>query len=150
MPTMISPAGLDLIKRSEGLSLQPYRDTAGFLTIGYGHKIVPPATFDNGITLATAEQILENDVTAAEEQVIALVKVPLTQGQFDALVDFVFNLGEARLAASTLLKDLNAGNYESAGQQLLLWDHGLENGVEEVLPGLQARREAEYAFWNGS
>jgi len=85
------------------------------------------------------------DVAVAEASVQRLVKVPLSQGQFDALVDFVFNLGAGRLASSTLLRDLNAGQYEAAGQQLLLWDHS--GGVE--VEGLKARREAELALWNG-
>ena len=97
-----------MLKRSEGLRLTAYRDVAGLLTIGYGHKVVPPAVFDNGITEATADAILANDVEAAEGAVTRLVKVPLTQGQFDALVDFTFNLGAGRLADSTLLVDLNA------------------------------------------
>jgi lysozyme len=74
-----------------------------------------------------------------------LVRVPLTQGQFDALVDFCFNLGEGRLAGSTLLRELNAGLYAAAGQQLLAWDHA----GGKVIPGLKARREAELALWTG-
>lgn len=141
----ISEAGLALIKRSEGLRLTAYRDVAGLLTIGYGHKIVGSAAFDNGITEATADAILANDVQAAEGAVTRLVKVPLTQGQFDALVDFTFNLGAGRLADSTLLVDLNAGRYDAAALQLLLWDHA----GGELNPGLEARREAEHALWAG-
>jgi lysozyme len=62
-------------------------------------------------------------VQSAEEAVSRLVKVPLTQRQFDALTDFAFNLGGGRLASSTLLKDLNAGRYDEAVEQLLLWTH---------------------------
>lgn len=145
-----SNQGLDLLKRSEGLELMPYRDTAGLLTIGYGHKIIPPATFDSGITLAVAEQMLGYDVQLAEKIVTNLVKVPLTQGQFDALVDFVFNLGGGRLAHSTLLVDLNLGRYDTAAEQLLLWDHGFEDGKEVELAALKARREAEFALWHQS
>ena len=70
--------------------------------------------------------------------------MPLTQGQFDALVDFVFNLGAGRLASSTLLTYLNAGNTDAAAWQLLAWDHA---GSTEIA-GLKARREAEFRLWN--
>jgi len=76
-----------------------------------------------------------------------LVKVPLTQDQFDALVDFVFNLGAGRLATSTLLRDLTAGNYDAVPDQLELWDHGDLNGREVELAALKARRAAEAALW---
>jgi lysozyme len=85
------------------------------------------------------------DVRIAVQAVLWLVKVPLSQGQLDALADFTFNLGAGRLAGSTLLKDLNAGGYASAGEQLLLWDHA--GSVE--LEALRARREAEYNLWRG-
>ena len=81
----------------------------------------------------------------AEQAVERLVKVPLTQGQFDALVDFCFNLGAGRLASSTLLKALNGGRYEAAAEQLLRWD--VAGGEENA--GLKARREAEFALWSG-
>ncbi|HEV2325304.1 MAG TPA: lysozyme, partial [Terracidiphilus sp.] len=64
-------------------------------------------------------------------------------GQFDALADFCFNLGQGRLAASTLLRDLNAGRYDDARRQLLLWDHA----GGRVIPSLQARRQAEFDLW---
>jgi len=139
----LSEAGLLLLRRSEGFRGMVYSDIAGFRTIGYGHRLLPGETFPNGITLAIAEQILAKDVAIAEANVARLVKVPLTQGQFDALVDFVFNLGSARLASSTLLRYLNAGNYDGAANQLLAWDHAGETKVA----GLTKRRGAEYALF---
>jgi len=141
----ISSAGLDLLKRSEGFRSRVYHDVAGLPTIGYGHRIVPPEAFPAGISEDRAKQILGNDLLQAERAIERLVKVPLAQGQFDALVDFAFNLGSGRLAASTLLKDLNAGRYDEAVQQLLLWDHA---GAHEC-DALQARRQAEAALWRG-
>ena len=72
--------------------------------------------------------------------------MPLSQGQFDALVDFCFNLGAGRLAASTLLKSLNAGRFAAAAQELLQWDHadGQENNA------LKARRQAEVELWRNA
>jgi lysozyme len=139
----LSAAGMDLLKRSEGFRGQVYLDVAGLPTIGYGHRLLDGESFPAGINEAQAEAMLSLDARAAELAVHRLVKVALTQGQFDALVDFVFNLGAGRLAESTLLKDLNAGRYDAA-EQLLRWDHA--GAVENA--GLQARRQAEFELWH--
>ena len=138
-----SAAGLELLKRSEGFRSRVYLDAAGFPTIGYGHRLLHPESFSNGIDEVQAERTLAYDVREAEQAVLRLVKVPLNQGQFDALVDFCFNLGAGKLAESTLLKDLNAGRYDAAQEQLLRWDH---TGAQENA-GLRARREAEAELW---
>jgi lysozyme len=139
----MSAAGLDLLKRSEGFRSHTYLDAAGIATIGYGHQLLPNEFFPNGVTEAHAEEILLSDLRGAEQAVQRLVRVGLTQGQFDALVDFTFNVGAAKLASSTLLKVLNAGKYDAARKQLLRWDHvGLQENS-----GLEARREAEFQLW---
>ena len=140
----LSQAGLDLIKRSEGFRALPYKDVAGFPTVGYGHKIQAGEAFPDALTPATADILLREDVITANRAIERLVKVPLTQGQYDALVDFTFNLGSARLAQSTLLKDLNQGNYDAAAVELLRWDHA---GAEEI-EALKVRRQAEYNLWH--
>jgi lysozyme len=143
----LSAEGLDLIKKSEGFRDHVYRDVAGFPTIGYGHLIKPAESFPDGIaepiTEPQAAAILAADVQDAEQAVARLVKVVLTQGQFDALVDFCFNLGAHRLASSTLLRELNAGHLDAAAQQLFAWDHA--GGA--VNSGLKARRQAEFDLW---
>lgn len=139
----LSTAGLELIKRSEGFRSKTYLDVAGYPTIGYGHRIEGSERYPSGISETEAEVILLWDVRQAEQDVTRLVTVPLAQGQFDALVDFTFNLGSGRLASSTLLHDLNAGKYEVAAEQLLHWDH---SGDHEV-SSLKARREAEFRLW---
>lgn len=139
----LSALGLSLIKVSEGFRSHVYLDVAGKPTIGFGHRLIQPDNFQDGIDEAFACHILACDIDDAEEGVNRLVKVPLKQGQFDALVDFVFNLGAGRLAGSHLLKELNAGNYDAAAEQLLLWDHA---GAKEI-EALKARRHAEYALW---
>jgi GH24 family phage-related lysozyme (muramidase) len=141
----LSVAGLALIKKAEGFRGKVYLDVAGFPTIGYGHRLAPSESFPDGICETQAEVILLWDVHEAEQAVSRLVLVELTQGQFDALVDFTFNLGSGRLAESTLLEDLNAGNFDAAAAQLLRWDH---SGAEEVA-GLKARRQAEFRLWMG-
>ena len=142
----LTAEGLDLIKRFEGFRNRPYIDVAGFPTIGYGHLIVPPQSFPNGVSEPQAASLLAADVSAAELAIGRLVKVVLTQGQFDALVDFCFNLGAGRLQSSTLLRCLNGGRYDAAAEQLLLWD--LAGG--EVNLGLKARREAELRLWKSA
>jgi lysozyme len=139
----LSTAGLDLLKRSEGFRSRVYLDLSGLPTIGYGHKLVNPESFIHGVDEVQATKLLAVDVLEAEHAIGRLVKVPLEQGQFDALVDFVYNLGSGRLASSTLLVDLNAKKYAAAGEQLLRWDHadGRENSE------LKARREAEFKLW---
>jgi lysozyme len=142
----LSDDGLDLIKKSEGFRDRVYLDVAGFPTIGYGHLIKPHESFPKAITEAQATAILSNDVQDAEQSVARLVKVALAQGQFDALVDFCFNLGAGRLAGSTLLRELNLGDYQAAARQFLAWDHA--GGA--VVAGLKARREAELKLWTGA
>ena len=141
-----SAAGMELLKRSEGFRSRVYADAAGFATIGYGHRLLNPASFPNGIDEPQAAEILASDLRDAEQAVERLVKVPLTQGQFDALVDFCFNLGAAKLTASTLLKFLNHGRYDDAAEQLLRWDHA---GGHEI-DALKARREAEAELWRSA
>jgi len=142
----LSLVGLDLLKRSEGFRGRTYLDVNGLPTIGYGHRLLNPQSFPDGIGESQAAEILKADVRDAEHAVARLVGVPLTQGQFDALVDFCFNLGAGRLATSTLLKVLNGGRYEAAAEQLLRWD--VAAGEENA--GLKARREAELALWGNS
>ncbi|MGA9672276.1 MAG: lysozyme [Terracidiphilus sp.] len=140
----ISSAGLNLLKKSEGFRTHAYLDVAGISTIGYGHRILPTESFPNGVDEAQATEILVHDLAQAERAVKRLVRVPLAQGQFDALVDFVFNLGPNRLAASELLQELNKGRYNAAAAELLRWDHA---GTKENA-GLKARREAEFHLWH--
>jgi GH24 family phage-related lysozyme (muramidase) len=145
-----SQSCLDLIKRFEGLRLTPYLDAARFWTVGYGHKLTSEELEAGGrirvITEPDALLLLVDDVDWAAEQVARLVRVPLSQGQLDALTDFVYNLGQGRLLDSTLLKLLNLGNYRDAGQQLLRWD--MAGG--EHLAGLTLRRQAELALWEAA
>ena len=142
----LSADGLELIKHAEGFRSRKYADVAGLPTIGYGHRLIPPESYPRGVSESQATAMLLHDVGAAEQAVARLVHVELTQGQFDALVDFCFNLGAGRLAASSLLRELNAGRHQVAGQQLLLWDHA----GGQVFAALEKRRKAEYQLWIGA
>lgn len=139
----LSAEGIELLKTAEGFRSRTYLDVAGKATIGYGHLLAPHEAFPGEITVAEAETLLAADVAQAEQAVARLVKVPLTQGQFDALVDFTFNLGAERLRSSTLLAQLNARRYDNAAEELLRWDRA---GAVEVT-GLKLRRQAEYRLW---
>lgn len=134
----ISSAGLALIKSFEGCKLAAYKDQRGIWTIGWGcaNEFV-----HRGLTWtqAQADSNLLQDVSSAERAVTDLVKVPLSQCQFDALVSFTFNLGSGALQRSTLLRLLNAGQYEQAADQFPLFDHVLGR----IDPGLTRRRDAE-------
>lgn len=137
----ISKDGLDLIKQFEGLYLKAYRCPAGVPTIGYGHTA--GVAMGQAITQQQADDYLRRDVRQFERAVARLVSVPLTQGQFDALVSFAFNLGEGALAQSTLLRMLNAGDYAGAAAQFDRWN----KAGGRVLPGLVRRRAAERALF---
>jgi spore coat assembly protein SafA len=133
----LSQSGLDLIKGFEGLRLSAYQDSAGVWTIGYGHTgNVKPG---DRITQAQADELLQKDTAWAQQAVRDQVKVPLTQGQFDALTSFTFNLGAGALAKSTLLSKLNAGDYGGAQAEFGKWVHA----GGQVLQGLVRRRAAE-------
>jgi len=97
------------------------------------------------IDIFDAEILLKNDVAKFEDSVNVLVDVPLTQCQFDALVSFCYNLGASALKGSTLLKLLNAGDYDAAGGQFIRWNKC--KGRE--LAGLTARRDAEQELYFG-
>lgn len=133
----ISTAGLSLIKSFEGCELKAYICPAGVLTIGYG-STGPHVKPGQTITEAEAEALLLKDLVRFEKAVNELVKVPMTQGAYDALVSFTFNCGEGAFAESTLLRKLNAGDdpNTTAKTELPRWTN---NG----LAGLVRRRAAE-------
>ncbi|AIM22839.1 lysozyme [Serratia sp. CY52157] len=142
----ISDDGMALIKRFEGLRLQAYQDSVGVWTIGYGWT-QPVAGRKVGagmaIDAATAERLLVCGVAQFEQGVERLVAVTVTQGQFDALVSFAYNLGLRALENSTLLRRLNAGDRQGAADQFGRWVNA--GGVR--LDGLVARRAAERALF---
>lgn len=133
-----SQRGLELIKNAESFRAYPYLCPANVWTQGYGHtRDVKPTSLP--VTVAQAEVWLAADVKQYEQSVKTLIKVPLTQGQFDALVSFTFNLGGGALQRSTLRSKLNRGDYEGAANELLKW----VRGGGRILSGLVKRRAAE-------
>lgn len=137
-----SNTGLKLTELFEGCRLEAYYDAVGVLTIGYGHT-GPDVYVGQIITQAQAEALLLSDVQTAVACVNRNVCVSLTQNEFDALVDFIFNEGVHSFETSTLLRDLNAGNYAAASAQFTVW---VWAGGHR-LPGLVKRRQDEEALF---
>jgi len=147
-----SENGIELVKAFEGLhkvksdgSVRSYRCPAGRWTIGYGHT--HGVRSGETITPEEAEDLLRKDLQDCEAVVERMVKVDLTQNQFDALVSFVFNLGQGNFGSSTLLRTLNRGEYESAAEEFIRWNKARVDGELKALPGLTRRRTAEAALF---
>ncbi len=149
----ISEAGKDFLRRQEGERLKAYASIEGGLpTIGVGHKLTPSedhsgkiviagqgVRYAPGLTPEESQLLLAQDLECFEAAVNSLVKVKLTQGQYDCLVDFAFNCGIEALRNSTLLKLLNRGNYAAVPELLRCWVHG----GGRVIGALVRRREEE-------
>lgn len=133
-----SKQGLALTEKFEGFREKAYRDQGGVLTIGYGHtgQLVREGDV---ISQADAEHLLAHDVIVAENAVKRLVTTNLFQSEFDALVDFTFNVGEGNFAKSTLLALVNADKWVEAIQEFSKWD----KVAGAVNKGLARRRLAE-------
>lgn len=141
--------GIALIKKFEGCRLAAYPDpgTGGDpWTIGYGwthpvdgKPVRPGMTIDE----VTADRLLKTGLVGYENDVLKVVRVKLTQGQFDALVSFAYNVGSRALSTSALLKKLNTGDYAGAADEFLRWN----KAGGKVLNGLTRRREAERALF---
>jgi lysozyme len=144
----MSQAGIDaLLKKFEGCKLKAYRCPANVCTIGYGHTSAAgaPTVMDGMvITQKQADDILRQDLVKFETAVYGMVKQPLTQHQFDVLVDFAYNAGVGALKSSTLLKKVNAGDFDAVPAELMKWT----KGGGKVLPGLVRRRQAESTWWS--
>lgn len=139
----VTEQGLQLIRRFEGFSAVPYLCPAGYLTVGYGHVVQNPEAFRQPITEDEATEILALDVETAERAVLRLISVPLTDGQFDALVSFTFNLGSGTLQRSTLRRKVNREEHEDVPAEFVKW---VWAGGKK-LKGLIRRREAEATLY---
>lgn len=145
----ISQQGIEELKQSEALRLDAYPDVKGVWTIGYGHTgTVNGKPIHKGMKISNeqAEQLLRADLEHFEKTINHNVKVPLNQGQYDSLVSLAFNIGSKNFKESTLLRRLNAGDYEAAADQFLVWNKSGGKFVQ----GLLNRRERERAGFLGS
>lgn len=150
----VSQKCIQQIKQDEGVRNKPYQCPALLWTVGVGHVIDPnhakvpmadrkalpiPPGWDRVLSADEIDDILRKDLARFEAGVLRLIKVPLTQGQFDALVSFSFNVGLGNLQNSTLRMKVNRGDYEGAAEQFLVWT----KAGGKVLPGLVKRRTHE-------
>lgn len=134
----ISDAGINHIRNAEGHSRNAYSDDAGNPTNGIGHLLLPgestaPWTDDH------VEEQFHNDLNTAQRAVRSLVRVPLTQDQFDMLTSLAINVGRGGIAKSNMLKNLNDGDYVGAATNMLTFDHA----KGQIDPGLTTRRRLE-------
>ena len=133
-----SEAGISKTKEFEGLRLAAYQDVGGVWTIGYGHT-GKGVSRGRTITQAEADELLRADIQWAVDCVNKAVTVPINQNQFDAMVDFTFNVGCGAFRSSTLLRRLTAGDTIGAADEFLRWK--FVNKVESA--GLLRRRKAD-------
>jgi lysozyme len=139
-----SQNAIELIKRFEGCRYNPYRDSVGLWTVGYGHLIGDgkslPSGYNRVFTQKEIDDLLVNDFTRFESGINMLIRVPLSQNKFDALCSFCYNLGMGTFQKSTLLKDINASMWDAAANDILKFHFA--GGVS--IPGLVKRRQAEH------
>jgi lysozyme len=142
MTRRLNEVGLELLKKWEGCKLKSYKDVGGVWTIGYGHTRTARANMT--ITQEEADRLLREDLSVFADNVEKAVKVPLSDNQFAALVVFAYNVGQGAFNKSTLLRKLNAGEFESVPTELLRWNK--VKGV--VVNGLTNRRKGEAELWD--
>ena len=154
----VSKEAIEGIKKDEGVRTKPYRCPALLWTVGVGHVIDPnhirvklderkniplPPEWDRVLSMAEVDAILANDLVTFERGVLRLCPGGLTQGRFDALVSFSFNVGLGNLQRSTIRMKHNRGDFEGAAEGFMAWTKA---GGKE-LPGLVKRRKHERALY---
>ena len=154
----VSKEAIEGIKKDEGVRTKPYRCPALLWTVGVGHVIDPnhiraklderkniplPPEWDRVLSTAEVDAILANDLATFERGVLRLCPSGLTQGRFDALVSFSFNVGLGNLQRSTIRMKHNRGDFEGAAESFMAWTKA---GGKE-LPGLVKRRKHERALY---
>jgi len=154
----VSKEAIEGIKKDEGVRTKPYRCPALLWTVGVGHVIdqnhirvkfddrknLPiPDGWDRILSMAEVDAILAQDLATFERGVLRLCPSGLTQGRFDALVSFSFNVGLGNLQRSTIRMKHNRGDFEGAAESFMAWTKA---GGKE-LPGLVKRRKHERALY---
>lgn len=155
----VSKQCIEMIKHHEGVRTKPYRCPALLWTVGVGHVIDPnhirvkfedrknialPDDWNRVLSMAEVDRILAEDLANFERGVLRLCPTGLTQGRFDALVSFSFNVGLGNLQRSTIRMKHNRGDFEEAAEAFMQWTKA---GGKE-LPGLVKRRKDEKALYS--
>ena len=145
-----SPAAVALTSQFEGLRTTAYQDGNGIWTLGYGHT--QGVKEGDTCTLEEADQWLSEDLGVADAALTRLVKITIEQTQWDALCDFIYNIGQGNFAESICLKLLNQGDESGAISSICYFDndawHGWVMIAGKPSPGLVRRRQAEQALFN--
>lgn len=144
----VSAAGLAMIHQFESgnrVITKSYADTGDVQTICDGHTkgVVKGMT----VTKDQCLIFLKEDTNESGKVIVKYVHIPLTQGQYDALIDFIHNFGETKFAKSTLLKKINQNKCKEAGDEFLRWNKSVVDGRLVVVAGLDKRRKAERQLW---
>jgi lysozyme len=155
----VSKQCIEMIKHHEGVRTRPYRCPALLWTVGVGHVIDPnhirvkfedrkniplPDEWNRVLSMAEVDRILAEDLANFERGVLRLCPTGLTQGRFDALVSFSFNVGLGNLQRSTIRMKHNRGDFEEAAEAFMQWTKA---GGKE-LPGLVKRRKDEKVLYS--
>ena len=151
MKQTLSDNGIALLKKLEGFSARPYPDSAGKMTIGYGHVIVPGdgVAKDDIIEEVQATGLLKRDIQKAVDCVNGCIVTSINQNQFDALVIFTFNVGVSAFQNSTLARLVNASDFAKASDEFPKWCKiHTKQGMFVELRGLKNRRLAEQELFN--
>ena len=151
----LSNKGKELIHKFEQFRNKPYLDAVGVATIGWGNTYYANnkevKLSDKPITQEQGDKLFNLIVYRFEKHVNELVKVDITQNQFDALVSFAYNLGSGSLRESTLLRKLNTGHsIDEVANEFLRWNKGRINGKLKVLRGLTLRRKEEFTLFKST
>ena len=154
----VSDRAINTIKHHEGVRQKPYRCPARLWTVGVGHVLYPDQgrlkiddrdgfalkPEDNRVfSMEEVDGILKSDLQRFERGVATYCPVELTQGQFDALVSFAFNVGLGTLQRSTLRQKVLRGDTDGAAEEFL--KYCMAGG--KILKGLQNRRRDERALF---
>ena len=139
------PTTVDLVKEFEGFSAQAYLDTNGLPVIGYGQTKINGKTVRMGqyVTQPQADIALQQELEHLQNVVLSHVQVDLNPHQLAALTSLVYNAGMIILTDSTLIRKLNAGDYEGAAREFPRWNKANRGAILVVFPGLTRRRIAE-------
>ena len=157
----MSSAGIKSLIKSEGSVATIYKDSAGLNTVGVGHLLTHSENtsgkiqlengdilyLDNPLTSDEMERLLQSDLVRFCKAVDEYVKVEINQGQFDALVHIAFNIGTGALKKSTLLRRVNASDFDNVPDAIRMWNIITVNGQKKISKGLVNRREKECEMW---
>lgn len=141
---------IDLIKRFEGYSAEPYKCPAGYLTFGYGCLVAKYPNVAFPVTEEVAEQCLAHEIIFITNGISKLIEVPLSPNQQGALISFCYNLGLGAFQSSTLRMKLNRADYSGTADEFLRWNKARVNGIHQELRGLTLRRAAERDIFLGN